>query len=238
MPKPNWSGAAQGGISGASAGSAFGPWGAAIGGTIGGLTGLLSGNATDKEKMSKIPTGTPEQQKFGQDLLSLLNQSMGQGGGYSNANDYWNQLLGPNQEQALNQFSAPYLQQFKEQVLPGIAERFAGAGALSSSGFGQALGGAGAGLQAQLAQLFSGLQSQAAQNQYGQFNQMANTGLSYQPFAYYQKPGGSNTLGGFMQGFDPDSLSGIASLFKNSGGTSPNPQFNLASQGAKAAGLF
>lgn len=225
MPKPNWANAASQGIQGASTGASIGgPWGAAIGGTIGTVSGLLSGKSgkgnslgTFSEELQKVPTGTPEQQKFGQDLISLLNQSQGQGGGYSNANNYYNQLLGPNQQEAFNQFASPYLQQFQEQVLPNIAERFAGGGALSSSGFGQALGGAGAGLQAQLAQLFSGLQQQAAQQQYGQFNQMANTGLNYQPFAYYQKPGGADAFGGFLQGFDMDSLKGISSLFKNSG---------------------
>jgi hypothetical protein len=73
-------------------------------------------------------------------------------------------------------------------------------GALSSSGFGQALGGAGAGLQSQLAQMFSSLQQQAAGAQYNQFNQMANQGLNYQPFAYYQQPGGATQGGGFMSG--------------------------------------
>ncbi len=227
MPKPSWQGAAGGAVTGASIGSAGGPYGAAAGGVIGGLLGLFGGggkggsSGTKKEKLKKVPTGTPEQEQFGQDLMAMLQGMRQPGGGYDLANQYNNSLLGPNQQEAYNNFSSPYLQQFQEQVLPMIGERFAGAGALSSSGFGQALGGAGAGLQSQLAQLFSGLQQQAAGQQYGQFNQMANTGLNYQPFAYYQKPGGATQAGGFMQGFDPSSLSGIFDMFKGQGGGNP-----------------
>jgi hypothetical protein len=147
------------------------------------------------DKLKKVPTGTSEQQALHNQLLAQA-MGMGQGGGgYNNANQYYNRLLGPNQQEAYNQFAAPYMQQFQEQVLPGIAERFAGGGALSSSGFGQSLGGAASGLQSQLAKLFSDLQGQAAQSQYNQYNQLTNTGLNYQPFAYHQIPGQQGLLG-------------------------------------------
>ena len=144
----------------------------------------------------------------------------GQNGGYGLANQYYNNLLGENQSQAFDQFSAPYLQQFQEQMLPQIAERFAGAGALSSSGFGQALGGAASGLQAQLAKLFSDLQSQAAGQQYGQYNQLSQMGLNYEPFQYTKNKGSKGFGGSFAEGLsDPEKLegiiSGIMSLFKN-----------------------
>lgn len=142
-------------------------------------------------KLQKKPTGTAEQQAFGQQLIQQLQQMSGQGGGYGLAQNYFNQLLQPGGYQ---QFADPYIQQFNEQVLPSIAERFGGMGALSSSGFGQALGGAASGLQSQLAQLFSSLQQQAAGAQYGQYNQMAQTGLNYQPFAYHEKQGSVGAL--------------------------------------------
>jgi len=157
------------------------------------------------DKLKKVPTGTPQQQGLHNNILSQAMGMSQQGGGYDLANQYFNNFLGPNQGQAFDQFSAPYLQQFQEQMLPQIAERFAGAGALSSSGFGQSLGGASAGLQSQLAQLFSQLQGQAAQQQYGQFNQLSQTGLNYQPFAYHQIPG--------SQGMLPTALAGAASSF-------------------------
>lgn len=182
------------------------------------------------EKLKKIPTGSQEQQNLHSNILSqALGLSQG-GGGYDLAQQYFNNFLGPNQEEAYNQFSSPYLQQFQEQLLPQIAERFAGAGALSSSGFGQALGGAASGLQAQLAQLFSQLQSQAAGQQYNQFNQLSQQGLNYQPFAYNQKQGSSGMLapllgglatavGGPLGGALGQGIgSGISSLFRSGGG--------------------
>ena len=179
------------------------------------------------DTFTKLDNGSPQQQAFHNDLLSRLMGMSSQGGGMDLANNYFNQLLGPNQGQAFDQFSQPYMQQFNEQMLPQIAERFAGAGALSSSGFGQALGGAASGLQGQLAALFSQLQGQAAGAQYGQYNQMANTGLNYKPFDYRQKQGSTGMLGtlasgiiGGMGGPLGASLaggisSGIGSLFKS-----------------------
>ncbi len=143
-------------------------------------------------KLQKKATGTEQQQQFGgQDLIGLLQQLMNPGGGLHQANQYDQGLLqgGPGDQGAFDKFSQPYLQQFQEQIAPRIAEQFAGAGALSSSGFGQALGGAGAGLQSQLAQLFSGLQSQAAGRQQGQFQNLSQIGLGYSPFAYHEKQG-------------------------------------------------
>lgn len=179
------------------------------------------------DKLKKVPSGTPQQEGLHNNILA---QAMGmgqQGGGYDLANQYFNNLLGDNQQQAFDQFSQPYMQQFQEQILPRIAEQFAGAGALSSSGFGQSLGGAASGLQGQLANLFSQLQNQAAQQQYGQYNQLAQTGLNYSPFQYVQKQGSQGflgnalgSLGGSMFPLLGNALGqgiggGISSLFKS-----------------------
>jgi hypothetical protein len=187
------------------------------------------------DKLKKVATGTKEQEALHN---SILSQAMGMqvpGGGYDLANQYFNNFLGPNQQQAFDQFSAPYLQQFQEQMLPQIAERFAGAGALSSSGFGQALGGASSNLQSQLAQLFSSLQGQAAQQQYGQYNQLAQTGLNYQPFQYTQQQGSSGFLAPLLGGIGtamggPIGAAlgqgiggGISSLFKKGGSGAQSP---------------
>ena len=181
------------------------------------IADFLFGSA---DKLEKVPTATKEQEQLHN---ALLAQAMGfgqGGGGFDLANQYYNQLLGPNQGEAYNQFAAPYLQQFQEQILPQIAERFAGMGALSSSGFGQALGGAASGLQSQLAKLFAELQGQAAQQQYGQYNQLFQTGLNYQPFGYYTK-GGS-------QGILPSALGALGTAF---GGGAGGAVGNAAGQG-------
>ena len=114
------------------------------------------------------------------------------------------------------------MQQFNEQVLPQIAERFGGMGALSSSGFGQALGGAASGLQSQLAQLFSQMQQQAVGQEYGQFNNLSQQGLNYQPFAYQNEKGNTGIFGPLAAGIGygvggplgAAGASGITSLFK------------------------
>lgn len=174
-----------------------------------------------EDKLKKVPTGTGQQRQFGNDIISWL-QNMMQGGGFDLANQYDQRLLGQGPE-AFNQFASPYLQQFEEQILPQIAERFAGGGALSSSGFGQALGGASAGLQSQLAQLFSDLQNQAANRQSGQFQNISQLGLNYSPYDYVKQQGSQGFLGNFVGGLGQGAGSsllnaGINSLFKNSSG--------------------
>src|ERR1700679_743115 len=139
------------------------------------------------DKLKKVATGTNAQRGLHNNILSQA-MNLSQGGGYDQAQQYYNSLLQPGSD-AFQNFLAPFMQQFEEQILPQIAERFAGAGALSSSGFGQALGGASAGLQSQLAQLFSQLQSQAAGQQYSQFNQLSQTGLNHKPFDYTKNKG-------------------------------------------------
>ncbi len=178
------------------------------------------------DKLNKVSTGTPQQESLHGNILS---QAMGLSqGGYQNAQDYYNSLFQPG-NQAYENFASPFMNQFEEQTLPRIAEQYAGAGALSSSGFGQALGGAGAGLQAQLAQLFAQLQSQAAGAQTNQYNQLAQTGLNHQPFAYNQRQGSGGLLAPLLGGIGTamggplgtalgQGLgSGISSLFKKGG---------------------
>jgi hypothetical protein len=160
-------------------------------------------------KLKQIPTGTEGQQQFGEELIqNLMNMLQGGGAygqaqqGFGQAQDYLSGLLGPG---AFEQFAQPYNQQFEQQVMPRIAERFAGfgntSGALSSSGFAQALAGGASDFQSKLAQLFTQLQQNAAgqlSQNYGTtgqlFNQQAQIGLGYEPFAYYQQPGSQGNL--------------------------------------------
>lgn len=191
------------------------------------------------DKLKKVATGTPEQQALHGNVIS---QAMGLSqGGYKNAQDYYGNFFQPG-NQAYENFAAPFMNQFEEQILPMIAERFAGGGALSSSGFGQALGGAGAGLQANLAQLFAQLQAQAAGSLTNQYNQLSQTGLNYQPFAYQKQQGSgglvaplltgvAGAMGGPLGAMAGQGISsGISSLFKK-----PNQGGN-ALQGAQ--GMF
>lgn len=78
---------------------------------------------------------------------------------YQAGSDYLQNALS-NDPQAYAAYEAPHLRQFQQQV-GGIAERFGGLGATSSSGFQQALAGATTDLQERLAALRAGIQERA-----------------------------------------------------------------------------
>lgn len=173
------------------------------------------------DKMKKVPTMTKQQTQ----LLNQMMQMLGGGGqlgqGFGQAIDYQKQLMDPSSE-AVQQFADPYMKQFEQQTVPGLAERFAGMGAMgggmSSSGFGQALGAAGGNLQSQLAALKAGLGQQAAGQLMQQYGQMAGMGLGAQPFAYQQQGPSmaGSMLGGWAAGGFPG-MTDFANWWQNSG---------------------
>lgn len=152
------------------------------------------------DKFYNINTKTQGQQQGLDQILSMMKGMTGPGGNYSQAQDYYGRLLN-NDKDTYDRFAAPYMQKFEQQTIPMLAERFAGmggglgGGALGSSGFGQAVGGAGSGLQAQLAGLFSNLQRGAAQDTTAQYNQLSNQGLGTQMFENSFQPGSNGLLG-------------------------------------------
>lgn len=142
-----------------------------------------------------------------QSLIDLL-----QGGGlqgnslFGTGSSFLQNLLSGNPE-AFKNFEAPYLQQFNEQIVPGIAERFAGAGtgsgAGSSSALFNSLAQAGRSLSTDLAGLRSGLQMQALPQalNYAQqpiLNQIA--AAQALPGQYYERAGQPGILQGLGQG--------------------------------------
>lgn len=200
----SWGGAGSGAASGAAAGSSFGPWGTAIGGTIGAVTGGL-GAGQKKDKFRQISALTPEGQKSLADIFNQLNMMQQPGGTYAQSQDYLSKLLSGD-PQAYERFAAPYIQNFEQQILPRLGEKFAGiggglgGGAGSSSGFAQALGGASGQLQAQLAGLYAQLQQQAAQQAMGQYGNLANLGLGTRAFETTYQPGSTGVMGGLQAG--------------------------------------
>lgn len=170
-------------------------------------------------KLEKVATGSSQQLQFANSLIGQLMKQMKGNGAYGQSQDYLSGLFG---EDAFENFSDPFQQQFQQQfqqdLLPRISERFAGiggnsSGALSSTGFGQALGGAAAqgqsNLQAQLAQLFSQLQMGGANQLSNQFNQQSQLGLGYQPFAYNQQQGTTGAFLPMLQGLASSSRGGM-----------------------------
>lgn len=203
----DWKTGGAGAVSGAGTGAAIGgPWGAGIGGVLGGLGGFLSGG----DKMKKVPTMNKGQLGLLSQLEQMLGMQGGLGQGMQGGIDYQRQLMDPSSE-AVNQFTQPYMNQFNQQTVPGLAERFAGmggmGGGLSSSGFGQSLSSAGGNLQAQLAQLKAGLGQQAAQSLMGQYGSLMGNALGAQPFGY-ARPQQSGAQG-FMQSWGQAGFPGI-----------------------------
>lgn len=164
-----------------------------------------------------VSTQTPQQQNVLSALLDQIMQMQGQGGNLQQSQSYLSQFLNGNNQEAFDQFAAPYRTEFQEQTLPGIAQRFAGiggglgGGVMGSSGFAQALGGAGTQFQSNLANLFANLRQQAAQQAFNQYGQLLNTGLgNYQ--AYQQgSPGfGAQVGAGFAQGVGSGVAQGVS----------------------------
>jgi hypothetical protein len=138
-------------------------------------------------QMQAMPTLSPEQQQLFSQLLGGLGGPMQQGMGFLG------QLLGGD----ASAYEAPAMRQFQEQIIPGIAERFAGmgAGAQQSSAFGQQLGAAGAGLAENLAMQRAQLKQQGLSQLQGFFGQ------AMQPtFQWQQMPGTQGMLNPLMQG--------------------------------------
>lgn len=115
--------------------------------------------------------------------------------------DLYNTLLGKLKDQlggeGMDRFQAPYLREFQEKIVPGLAERFAGmgAGAQSSSAFQQALGSSGTDLAERLGVLGS-------QREQGALSGLSNLlGMQTEGFVRKSKPWWQELLtGGSEQG--------------------------------------
>jgi hypothetical protein len=133
-----------------------------------------------------------------QQLLDRVT-SYGQNGISNNSNyqsgqNYINQLLSGDPA-ASRAFEDPYRQEFEGQVIPGIANRFAGQGSgnQSSSAFRNALAGAGSNYVTGLAAIREGLKMQAlpqalsyAQAPGEELARLSQIGLSQSPYQHRQ----------------------------------------------------
>lgn len=104
----------------------------------------------------------PEQQRTLDYVNQMARDGITNNRGYQQGSDYINRLLS-NDPEAYAAFEAPYRQQYEQQVIPGIAERFAGQGAgnTSSSAFRNSLAQAGGDYTTGLAALRAQMQMQA-----------------------------------------------------------------------------
>jgi hypothetical protein len=94
----------------------------------------------------------------------------------ASGSSFLQRLLAPDAPQAMTKdFEAPLMRQFYEEIMPNLAERYAGRDALSSSGFQTTMANAGKGLEEQLGSIKANLINQIL----GQQLQGANVGLGY-----------------------------------------------------------
>lgn len=115
-----------------------------------------------KGKYQQKSTLSPEQQQLWQQLNAAM-QGQGAGGAWGQAADYYRDLLSDDST-TFNAMMAPEMRRFNEEIIPGLAEQFAGmgSGGLSSSGFRNAGIQAGTDLQERLGALRAQLRQQGA----------------------------------------------------------------------------
>ena len=165
------------------------PLGQGVGLGLGqGALGALQQLAAGPNRLQKVPTYTKGQSGLLRNLIDKLNQMSQSGGGEQEALAFLQNILNPESEE-YQSLVAPYMREFEEKTVPGLAERFAGMGALGSSGFGQALGAAGAGLQEKLQAAATQARGNAATSLLNQYNTRTQQALGAQPFAYKQSQG-------------------------------------------------
>ncbi len=141
-----------------------------------------------KPKVKTQSLFTPQQNAYQSTLLQGLQQPTEAG------LEYLLRLLRGDSE-SFDEFADPEMRRFQEEILPMISERFAGLGALNSSGFQNATVGAGRQLSENLARLKAELK-QGALSQLSNFGQQ---GLQ-QSQTTYQTPGSRGLLSGLLQG--------------------------------------
>jgi hypothetical protein len=169
---------------------------------ITGASLLGSSYLSNKGSSSKLPTLTKPQQGLQSDILDRVKQLLEGQGSYGGAQNFLSQLLSGDQG-LKSQMQAPYLRQFNEEILPGIARRYGGIGAQSSSAFQNELARAGTDLQERLAGLNINSQLQGAGLGLGSLLPLLQAALG--PQFGYNIQQGSNALsqgfGGIGQGF-------------------------------------
>lgn len=171
------------------------------------------------QQLSRALFGTPERTQtfstLNKDQQQALSQLLGAIRGEDNesafgqASSYYRDLLDPS-GQAQEAFAAPEMRKFQEEIMPQLAERFAGMGTgagLSSSMFRNAATREASSLAERLAAMRAGLQQQGAQG----LQQLGQTGLGqFQETQIRQRTPG--LLGGIAEGAAPALGTGLSAL--------------------------
>ncbi len=148
------------------------------------LSELLFGK---KAKTKQLTTQTPEQEQ----LLKLITQGITSGEGP--LKDIFGEFDPAAFEAGV---SKPALQQFQDEILPMLQEKFIGGNQVGGSGFQRAGAKAATDLQSRLAELMYNAQNMQKQNKM----QGLNTALGTKPFENLYKPGTEGAVQGFVKG--------------------------------------
>lgn len=188
------------------------------------MKGILGGPIFTKKGRQFFFGQKSKMKPFNKEALqALLDMLKGPGVAgsplFQSGSSFLQNLLSGSPE-AFQGFEAPFMQNFEQNIVPTIAERFAGAGtggALSSSGLNQALAQAGRNLQTDLAGLRSNLQFQALPQALGFAQQPFSNrfGIAQAiPGQYFERPGQP----GFLQSAAPLAAQFASSQFGMPGG--------------------
>ena len=138
---------------------------------------------------------TPAQQELQGQLINAT-QNPGAGGAFGESADYYRNLLS-NDSNDYNAFAAPEMRRYNEQIIPDLAEQFAGmgSGGLSSSGFRNAAVGAGADLSERLGALRANLRQRGVEG----LTNIGQTALN-PSINNIHRPETSGLAGSFLEG--------------------------------------
>lgn len=192
---------------------------------------FFSGTPAEYEQRSTLGK---EQQPLYKQMLKAA-QKKGAGGAFGESADYYRDLLSDDSSTAQSMF-APEMRRFNEQIIPDLAEQFAGmgSGGLSSSGFRNAAVNAGTDLSERLGAIRAQLRQQGAQGLMG----LGQQGLQNYNEWYQSQPGSEGFLsqaapligtaaGAFLGGPSGASLGGqLGGWLSGKGKSSPYGDLN------------
>lgn len=199
----NWQNALSGAATGAGVGAVGGPWGAAAGGLLGLFGGGLGFGDDEEDTIQELENYSPEQRQL---IMELLPQVKA---GNKNALQYLNSILS-NEPGAFEDFERPLMDQFQQQTVPNILERFQNMGmSKGSSGLNQTIAQEGRRLSNDIAAQRANLKQNAIQ-QLGNYSNMSLSPLK----SRYIKKGQS----GAWSGLAPAAGAGITKGLEDFGG--------------------
>lgn len=144
-----------------------------------------------KDKIKKTGLQTPEQEQLTKLIIDSLQTGQGP----------FSDLFKEFDQGAFEEgVSKPALQNFQENILPLLQEKFTGSGYQGTPTAARELGKAGQGLQSTLANLLYQAKTQHGQNAANAKLSLANTALNVRPYENIYKQGSKGIVPGFIEG--------------------------------------